>query len=186
MDWQDQLAQHEAKSQRLRAFDAGIEAKLTATLGPLWDLASAEQQKEVLTQRQRDWQHLRFFFEAAIVCNADLFGYLGMIYSNPDAFRAIGATKTLEAAESLRCLFEEQQSLGSDEEKDAFWLRTEKQRLPIERTAEDMMEFADLLIRFAEAHPNEFPPAAPGDPFEKLSEHMNALLQRAKGQHNGS
>ena len=178
MDSLDPLFEtYKAKSERLRAFDAGIDAKLESVLGLDWEIDPEHRVTEVLTQRQRDWRALRDYFEMAIVCNGDLFGYLGMIYGNLDAFRAIGAIKTLDAAEALRSLYDRQQSLGSQEEKDAFWRETEEERLRIECKAETMLEFADLLIKFAEAHPGEFVAVVPGDPLENISGGLKALAE---------
>lgn len=180
----DVVAQYEAlraRSSRLRDFDAGIDANVRSALGAEWRFASHERRQEVLTQRQRDWEMLRYFYNS-FENSGDRFSYLCMVYQNTEAFRAIGATKTLMVAHNLRDLYDQQQALETQEEKYAFWRQTLEQRQPIEQEAEDLQEFADLLIAFAEAHPEEFPSVPAGDPFENLFGYLDALGEQIKKQ----
>lgn len=168
--------EYQSKSTRLQEFDAGIHAKLRTAFGAKWQLVPEERRNEILSERQRDWEMLRYY-EASLANSGDLFSCLGLIYSYPEAFAAIGATKTLAASESLRALYERQQTLGSQDEKDAFWRDTRKRRQPIEVSADSLLEFADLLIRFAESHPDEFTAVPAGDPFTNLSAYLDVLHQ---------
>lgn len=163
----------QARWLRLRDFDAGIDAKLRSVLGAQRQFVADEKRKEVLTQRQRDWEMLRYFYES-MANSGDLFACVGMIYHDPTPFQAIGATKTLKAANALRALYDQQQILSTQDEKDAFWHQSQEQRQPIELEADSLREFADLLIAFAEAHPDEFPCVPAGDPFDDISEHLSA------------
>jgi hypothetical protein len=175
----DVIAEYEAlraSSSRLRDIDAGIAAKVRSALGAQCQVVTDEQRHEVLTQRQRDWRSLRDFYNW--MNSSDLFGYLGMIYRNPEAFRAIGATKTLTAAEALRDLYDQHQALETEEEKNSLLLQTLEQRQPIEQSADGLQELANLLIAFAEAHPDEFPSVPAGDAFDNLFSYLDALSEQ--------
>ena len=174
-----EFSEYTLKSTRLNEFDAGIDAIIQTAIGPGWQFASEEQEIELLTERQRNWRELRGFYEAAIVNSCDLFNYVGMVYDQRDLFAAIGATKTLAAADALLGLYEQQQQLPTQDQKDAFWHQTREGRQPIEDTAENILEFADLLIRYAEQHPMDFPTAPPCNPIENLLEISEILRQRA-------
>lgn len=183
----DVIAEYEAlraRSSRLRDFDAGIDAKVRTALGAQWQFAPDERRQEVLTQRQRDWEMLRYFY-SSMENSGDLFTCLCLIYRHPEAFRAIGATKTLKAAHALRDLYDQQQALATQEEKDAFWRQTLEQRQAIEQGADGLREFADLLIAFAEAHPEEFPSVPAGDPFDNLFGYMDALKEQISRTNQG-
>jgi hypothetical protein len=175
MDIPRELLDTERRSARLARFDAGIDAILRDALGKNWLLAKSEDQQHHLTQRQRDWRELRYFYEASIVNSGDLFGYLQMIYARPEMFEQIEAIKTLAAAEALRPLYDVYSQLPTEDEKNDYRHETNEQRQPIEGSAEDMFEFADLLIRFAERHPAEFPEVEAQDPFDRSSELMETL-----------
>ena len=178
----DVIAEFEAlqeRSSRLRDFDAGIHAKLRSVLGAQWQFEADERKQDVLTQRQRDWEMLRYFHES-MANSGDLFGYLGMIYDDPKPFQVIGATKTLKAANALRVLYDQQQLLSTQDEKDAFWHQSQEQRQPIELEADSLHEFADLLIAFAEAHPDEFSSVPAGDPFDNLNAYLSTLKEQIR------
>jgi hypothetical protein len=176
MEQDNWIAQYKAKVNRLHEFDAGIAAKLKDALGPKWQLASEVQRGMHLTARQKDWNVLRYYFEC-IANNGDVFASVGLILNKSEAFHAVGATKTLAAAESLRDLYDQYAALKTHK-KDAFWRNTETERQPIEEGADNLLEFADLLIAFAEAHPEEFsalPP--PANPLAHISEYLDVLKQ---------
>jgi hypothetical protein len=105
-----------------------------------------------------------------------------MIYARPELFEEIEeieAVKTLAAAERLRPLHEAYSQLATKDEKDQFWKETLEERLPIEYTAEDSSEFAELLIRFAKRHPADSPVVEPQSRLDRLSELMGALRHKA-------
>jgi hypothetical protein len=179
MDLPKDVLEELKRSNRLERFDAGIDAILKDALGRDWMLAKSDAHERVLTQRQRDWRELRHFYEASIVNSADLFNYLWMIYSRLELFEEIEAVKTLDAAERLRPLHEAYSQLATKDEKDQFWKETLEERLPIEYTAEDPREFAELLIRFAERHPADFPEVEVRNRFDRLSELMGSLQRKA-------
>jgi hypothetical protein len=143
-------------SAQLRKFDAGIERILREAFGKLWFAATPEAVSKVLTPRQQAWEILRDFYESSIVNSGDLFSYLHVVYDHRDFFEQIGAHKTLKAAEELTSLYVQYSELNTADEKGDFWHQTRNQRAPIEKEAEGMNEFAELLIRFAQAHPEEF------------------------------
>jgi hypothetical protein len=182
MDLPKDVLEELKRSNRLERFDAGIDAILKDALGRDWMLAKSDAHERVLTQRQRDWRELRHFYEASIVNSADLFSYLWMIYSRPELFEEIEAVKTLAAAERLRPLHEAYSQLATKDEKDHFWKETLEERLPIEYTAEDPREFAELLIRFAERHPADFSAVEVQNRFNRLSELMGSLRRKAEDE----
>jgi hypothetical protein len=94
METSDWLAAYEMKSQRLRAIDAGVSAKLRSALGSQWQFATEEQLEASLSPQQRDREMLRYFHES-LVNSGDPFTCVRLIYDHPEAFRTIGATKTL-------------------------------------------------------------------------------------------
>lgn len=174
------VAAHQAlqeKNNRMSDYDAGIDAKLKDALGLQWHFASEEQIHEILSPCQQDWRMLRYFYET-LSNDGDFFRRVSMIYNHPEAFRAIGAFKTLEAAEALREYYGQQRALGTPDEQEAYWEQTREQRKPIERQADSVLELADLLISFAEDNPDELTSIPAGDPFEHLTEHLAAMKQR--------
>ncbi len=178
MDLPQELLDYEEKADRLARFDSGLDAILLEALGQDWLLAKPEEKERLLTPRQRDWRDLRYFYEASIVNSGDLFGYLSMVYSRPELFEQIGAVKTLAAAEDLKVLHDAYSQLPTDDERNKYRRETREQRKPIEQTAEDLLEFADLLIRFAERHPEEFPEMEPQNPFDRVSELAGSLRRK--------
>jgi hypothetical protein len=154
-------------------------------IGKDWLLAKPEDEERLLTARQRDWRELRYFYEASIVNSGDLFGYLSIIYSRPELFEQIKAVKTLAAAEELKPLHDAYSQLPTEDERNDYWHETREQRQEIEDAAEDMCEFADLLIRFAECHPTDFPEVEAQNPFDRVSELMGSLHRKAvEGGHD--
>ncbi|WP_038166259.1 hypothetical protein [Verrucomicrobium sp. BvORR106] len=164
------------KNDLMRDYDTGINAKLQSALGLQWHFASEEQIQQILSPRQQDWRMLRYFYEA-LSNDGDLFRRVSMIYNQPEAFRAIGAFKTLEAAEALREHHIQLLSFGTLDEQETFWAQTREQRKPIEQQADSVLELADLLIRFAETHPDEFIAVPAADPFDQMFERLAALKQ---------
>jgi hypothetical protein len=179
MDLPQEFQDHQRQSDRLERFDAGLDAILQEALGKDWLLAKQEDEDRLLTQRQRDWRELRYFYEASIVNSADLFSYLSIIYTRPEIFQEIKAVKTLAAAEELRPFHDAYTQLATEEEKNDYWHQTRQQREPIEGLAEDMSEFADLLIQHAERHPSDFPEVEARNPFDRVSELVGSLRRKA-------
>jgi len=105
---------------------------------------------EELTGAEHVFERLYYYWAAALVNNGDVFGYLSFIIENKAAFTAIGAIKTLEAADKLMPLYRKQQSLTDDVEKSEYWWRTKDERAPVEALAEGVHEFARLLLAYAE------------------------------------
>jgi hypothetical protein len=170
---------HSLREARLSEFDAGIESILHGELGDEWPLLPDERRNEVLTERQRYWWAVRRFYVSAICSSGHRFDYLGIVFENPDAFEAIGATKTIAAAESLRRLYEQSEQCGTQEESRAFYSTNCFELEQIDETAEDEMEFANLLIKFAEAYPGDFPRATATDPLAKFQKMMEMLQEQA-------
>lgn len=179
MDLPQDYLDYQERFARLRRFDAGIDAILREGLGADGTLPTSEDEGRLLTPRQRDWQELRCFFEASIVNSGDLFSYLSIIYSLPEMFEQIEAVKTLAAAEELRPFYDAYSELQNPDEKDKYLQETREQREPIEWKAEDSCEFADLLIRFAERHPEEFREMEAPNPLDHFSEVMGAVHRKA-------
>jgi hypothetical protein len=102
-----------------------------------------------------EWALFYYFFQASVVNAADLFPYLGLIYDNVSHFEALGAFKTLAAADELRPFYEEWMRL-EEPARNAFYHSSREQRQPIEAKAEDMDEFGALLLAYARAHEAEF------------------------------
>lgn len=178
MDLPPELLAYRENSAKLRRFDSGIDQLLRAAFGKDWLAAGSEAEAEVLSPRQLGWRFLRHFYEASIVNSGDLFGYLHMVYERRELFEEIGANKTLKAAEELRPLYEEYAALPSDQGKGDFWHETRDQRAAIENEAEGMGEFAELLLQFAEAHPEEFPEGPAQDPLSRISEVLDTLRRK--------
>ena len=180
MDLPQEILDYQERARRLASFDAGLDAILKGTLGRDWLLAKADDEERLLTPRQRDWRALRYYYVASIVNSGDLFGYLSTVYTRPEMFAEIGAVKTLAAAEELRDLHEAFSRLPTEEKKRAFWRETRAERSPMEKKAEGLCEFADLLIRFAERYPDEFPETKALNPFDRIAELMGSLQREAE------
>ena len=178
MDLPQVILDYQKRARRLKRFDAGLDSILKAALGRDWLTAKPEDEARLLTPLQRGWRELRYFFEASIVNNGDLFGYLYIVYSRRELFEQIGAVKTLTAAEKLKQLHTTYSQLPTWEERGNYWHETREQRAPIENAAEDMCEFADLLIRFAERHPTELPEVEA--PWHRASEIIESFWRKAE------
>ena len=173
---QEFLDYHE-RLDRLARFDAGLEAVLREGTGQHWIHATPADEERLLTPRQRDWRELRSFYEA-IANSGDLFRYLSIVYTRPELFEQIEASKTLAAANGLKEYHYAYSQLATEDEKNKFWFETREEREAIERTAEDICEFADLLIRFAERHPEEFREMEAGNPLDRVCELMGSLRNK--------
>ena len=173
------FSDYDDRSRRLSQFDAGLDAILQESLGRDWLMAKPEDEDRLLTQRQRDWRELRYFYDASIVNSGDLFSYLWIVYDRLELFKEIEAVKTLAAAEELRPLHDVYSQLQTEYEKSAYWSETRERREPIEQKAEGVSEFADLLIRYAERYPTDFPEVEPQDPFDRVSELIESLRRDA-------
>ena len=173
------FSDYDDRSRRLSQFDAGLDAILQESLGRDWLMAKPEDEDRLLTQRQRDWRELRYFYDASIVNSGDLFSYLWIVYDRLELFKEIEAVKTLAAAEELRPLHDVYSQLQTEYEKSAYWNETRERREPIEQNAEGVSEFADLLIRYAERYPTDFPEVEPQDPFDRVSELIESLRRDA-------
>lgn len=185
MDMPQDFLDYQDRSSRLERFDAGLDAILQEALGKDWLLAKPEDEERLLTPRQRDWRELGYFYEASIVNSGDLFSYLSIVYSKPELFEQIGAVKTLSAAEELKPLHEAYSQLAAENAQDAYWNEIRERREPIEQGAEDMCEFADLLIQYAERHPADFPEGEAQNPFDRVSELMGSLRRKTdEGGHD--
>jgi len=68
------------------------------------------------------------------------------------------------------------------EEQYAYTKHTEAERAAIEEQAEDMDEFAALMIAYAEAHPEDFPLAEPVDPIANMGDVVTDLRREAESK----
>ena len=99
---------------------------------------------------ESQFNSLSYFWDAAIINEGDIFGYMEyMIEHRPD-LEAIGAVGCLAAIDKLMPFFQEQQKLESDSAKMDYWQRTRHERRSAEGLAEDVNDFGRLLLRFAE------------------------------------
>jgi hypothetical protein len=94
--------------------------------------------------------NLRYFYEAALINSADIFGYLPFMVEHRRAFEAIGAKGCLAALDQLMPFYAEQQKLASENEKRAYWDRTRAARASAEALAETPDQFGRLLLRYAQ------------------------------------
>ncbi len=92
------------------------------------------------------------YWLTAIVNSGDIFGHLDYIIGHEHMFRAIGATETLATKEKLLPLYEEMQAKSTDEERNEFWHATKEEREDTEDLEEGAIEFAKLLLAYAQAH----------------------------------
>lgn len=134
-----------------------------------------EDEEEYLTPRQSAWRRLRYFYNAAIVNNGDLFSHLEKVDADRAALEEIGAVKTLAGADSLRELRAQYDALATDEEREALWDSIEAERDRAMEECDGLLDFADLLIRHAEAHPQEFPEGR-----DRLAEMETWMRERAE------
>ena len=105
-----------------------------------------------LSEAERVFVDLWLWWSAALVNNDDVFGWLELAIECSEDFRTIGANGTLEAIAQLMPYYAEQQSLPTEDQKTAYWVRTEAERAPAETLAEGVNEFAQLLLAHAQKH----------------------------------
>lgn len=148
------MGAYREKAARLSAFHSGLEALLRDKSGQ--SFLRAEEEGQYLTPRQAAWRKLHYFYQAAIVNNGDLFSHLEKVNESRAGLEEIGAVKTLAAADSLRELRARYDALGEDEREGLRdVIQAERERTMAE--SDGLLGFAELLIRHAEAHPEEFP-----------------------------
>ena len=97
-----------------------------------------------------------YYWDAALVNNADVFGYVQFIIEHQTDFAAIGADGTLRALDQLMPFYREQQEIKDESEKGAYWHRTKEKRASGEAFAEDVLEFARLLLQYAQKNLGEY------------------------------
>jgi Txe/YoeB family toxin of Txe-Axe toxin-antitoxin module len=103
-----------------------------------------------LSEAERVFFDLYGYWQAAIVNSGDTFGYVPFIIEHEADFVAVGAHETLKALTNLMPYYHEQQKLKSEIEKGAYSRRTKEERAAVENVAEDTIEFARLLLAYAE------------------------------------
>ena len=112
-----------------------------------------------LTEAERVFFDLCYYWGAALVNNGDVFGYVPFIIEHEADFRAVGALGTLRASAELMPYYREQQENPYQSEKDEYWCRTRDERAGVEQFAEDVHELAGLLLAYAKKNlprpPNE-------------------------------
>jgi hypothetical protein len=138
----------------LSAYDKALENFITEESGSTQRLTEVADTPESVRNVMRSWSDLRYYYNAALDNNYDIFPYLYLIYKNRPAFEAIGANRTLAAADRLSSLFDEYISLHNDEAEAGYAFRN-KHREAIHdatRSADGMEEFAGLLLSYADAN----------------------------------
>lgn len=95
-------------------------------------------------------ERLYYFWSAAIVNAGDIFGYMEFMIENKSGLEATGAKGCLAAIDKLMPYYQEQLILETDSQKNDYWHRTKLEREPAEDLAEDVIEFARLLLEYAE------------------------------------
>jgi hypothetical protein len=128
--------------------------RLRAEIRPYYDRIRAKQDSRgswtsTPTDEEQVLDDLQYFYEAALVNNADVFGYLPYMIEHRSKFEAIGAHGCLAALDGLMPYYEEQQKLNTYDEKNEYWHRTKSDRRDIETLAEETNDFARLLLEFA-------------------------------------
>ena len=128
--------------------------------------------KNSLTEPERLFLDLWFYWDRALVNNGDMFSWLGFILGHKADLAAIGAAGTLEAIDRLMPFYLEQQQAENESARAEYWRRTKEEREPLEAIAEEVNEFAKLLLRYAQNNlgtPGELqPPRIPADVAAKL------------------
>jgi len=104
-----------------------------------------------LSENEEIFHDLYYYWNAALVNSHDVFGYVHYIIEHKHDFEAIGAHGTLQALEGLMPFYLEQQTLSSDEAEN-YWHLSKEQRSNAENMADDVLPFAELLLRFAHNH----------------------------------
>jgi hypothetical protein len=108
--------------------------------------------RKVLTKSERLFWDLCLYWDISYVTNGDMFSWLSLIVDHKRELAAIGANGTLEAMDRLMPFYlDARQSADYAASCEHFW-RTKKEREPIEALAEDMNEFARLLLQYAQNH----------------------------------
>lgn len=135
--------------------------RLNNALRPYCDRICAKEcertaQRCTLSERERLFSDLCYYWEAALVNNGDVFGYVQFIIEHQTDFAAIGADGTLRALDRLMPFYREQQEILDESEKGAYWHRTKEKRASAEAFAEDVLEFARLLLRYAQKDLGEY------------------------------
>jgi hypothetical protein len=92
---------------------------------------------------------LYYYWSAALVNAGDVFSYLPFIIEHKQDFAAIGAHGTLKALEALMPFYTEQQELEDINEQHAYAGRMRDQLDAAQEAAEDVQDFARLLLAYA-------------------------------------
>jgi hypothetical protein len=134
--------------------------RLNAALGLYYDRISAimdskRRWKRPPTEPEEVIDGLIYFYEAGLVNEGDVFGYMHCMIEQRKALEAIGAKGCLAALEALMPYYEEQQQLATDDKKREYWHRTRCDRQQAELLAEDVNEFARLMLAYAQQHDSE-------------------------------
>src|SRR5258708_6977191 len=111
--------------------------RLSAELDPFLDHVNRKagdlgERIQELTQAELAFSELYYFYSAALVNGGDLFGYMEYMIPRRWQFELIGAKGCLAAIDALMPFYEEQQRLKSNEERRAYWHRTQSIREPAE------------------------------------------------------
>lgn len=103
---------------------------------------------EPLTEQERVFFDLWFYWSAGLVNAGDVFGHIPFIIEHEADFKAVGAVATLRALEELMPYYREQQRCPENE-RGEYWWRTKDERADVEKLAEGVHEFARLLLAYA-------------------------------------
>ena len=125
--------------------------RLEAAVEPYRLRILAKESKGSKLNKEEDvFWNLYYFWQAALINNGDVFGYVAFIIEQKAAFEAVDAKGCLAALEKLMPFYTEQQKLATKEEKNAYWHRTKEARQSAEALAEETNVFGALLLEYAE------------------------------------
>jgi hypothetical protein len=115
--------------------------------GSLRPFCNRIQLQQELSAAESLFSDLHYYWEAALVNSGDVFGYMSFIIDHKEHFAAIGADGTLKAVDELMPFYRQQ--VLDESERGDYWWRTQEERAPAEALAEGVLEFARLLLAYA-------------------------------------